>query len=336
MLDHPNERSLHLRPVPRTGGLAIVGGIILGLCALLVSQLAAPGSIVDASREAAFVRAVWWVGGCLIAVALLSFLDDLFHLSAAARFVTQFVVAAVFIFVLNLRIETVYLPFGGSVWLKVMSAPLILLGIVWLINLYNFMDGMDGFAGGMAVIGFGFLGLLAGSQGEPLIASVSSLVVTATLGFLVFNFPPARIFMGDVGSTALGFLVGALSAYGIHRRTFDVWTPVLMFSPFVVDATATLLRRIAQGKKVWRPHREHYYQRLVLAGWTHRRTTLCEYALMVACGLSALRYARAAEGERLGWLLAWIAIYVALTRYVRRVESRAGVAQNKLARSPLR
>ena len=174
----------------------------------------------------------------------------------------------------------------------------------------------------MTVLGFGFLSYLAWTGKNYFIAWVALLTACAAIGFLLYNKPPARIFMGDVGSTLLGFLAGALSLLGVHQGLFDLWVPVLIFSPFIVDATVTLLRRLLRGAKVWQAHREHYYQRMVLLGWSHGKTVLAEYLLMSACGLSAVAYDRAGEGVRLALLLAWLLIYFALAFSVRIVEQK--------------
>src|SRR5262249_7601544 len=142
----------------------------------------------------------------------------------------------------GLAIRAVPLPGLGAVPLGWLAVPLTLIGLIWMANLYNFMDGIDGFAGGMALLGFGFLALLGAMGGPQFIALVALLTASAAAGFLVFNFPPARIFMGDVGSIFLGFLAGALAVLGVNDGLFDVWAPLLVFSPFVLDATTTLLR----------------------------------------------------------------------------------------------
>jgi UDP-N-acetylmuramyl pentapeptide phosphotransferase/UDP-N-acetylglucosamine-1-phosphate transferase len=182
------------------------------------------------------------------------------------------------------------------------------------------MDGMDGFAGGMTVIGFLFLCYLAWIGNHPLIAVISLLTAGAAAGFLFYNLPPAKIFMGDVGSIVLGFLAGSLSIMGVDSGLFDLWVPTLIFSPFIVDATVTLLRRLVRGERVWQAHREHYYQRLVLTGWSHRKTVLTEYCLMIASGLSAVTYSRAGETGRLAILITWVLIYGALALRVRIIE----------------
>ena len=129
--------------------------------------------------------------------------------------------------------------------------------------------------------------------------------------------------MGDVGSVPMGFLAAALTVMGVHDGVFDIWVPLLIFSPFIVDATVTLFRRLLRGERVWHAHREHYYQRLVLAGWGHPRTVLAEYLLMLACGFSAVAYTQTGEPWRLAILLWWVAAYAVLAWGVRQVESRA-------------
>ena len=128
--------------------------------------------------------------------------------------------------------------------------------------------------------------------------------------------------MGDVGSVTLGFLAGALALLGVNDGLFDIWVPALIFSPFIVDATVTLVRRLLRGEKVWLAHREHYYQRLVLAGWGHKKTVLVEYGLMVACGVSALVYMRLDEQWKLVLLLGWVTIYSCLAVTVHALEER--------------
>ena len=138
---------------------------------------------------------------------------------------------------------------------------------------------------------------------------------------MVYNFLPARIFLGDVGSAPLVFLAGCLALSGVRDRLFDVWVPLLIFSPFIVDATVTLGRRLLRGERVWRPHREHYYQRVVLAGWGHRRTVLTEYALMLACAATAAAYVSVNEVIQVLLLSAWAAVYCLLVYGVQTFET---------------
>ena len=253
ILDHPNERSLHQRPVPRVGGIGVAAGIAVSV---------------------PFVSPVeWWplwLGAGILAG--ISFLDDVVGLPIIRRLLVHVVVAGGAAFDL-LHDST------GVGWVL-----LIVVAIVWMTNLYNFMDGMDGLAGGMALFGFGFYAL-AGFLSDHISFAITNAVIAAAAGaFLLFNFHPARIFMGDAGSTLLGFLAACLGLVGWQLGIWTLWFPGLVFSPFIVDATVTLARRLLRGEKIWRAHREHYYQRLVLSGWGHRRTVLAEYGVMVLCG----------------------------------------------------
>jgi UDP-N-acetylmuramyl pentapeptide phosphotransferase/UDP-N-acetylglucosamine-1-phosphate transferase len=203
----------------------------------------------------------------------------------------------------------------------------LVLALGWMTNLYNFMDGSNGLAGGQALFGFAALGWAAGDT--PL-AWTAWACVGAASGFLIFNFDPARVFMGDAGSIVLGFLAGALGLAGWQQGLWPLWFPLLAFSPFVVDATVTLLRRGLRGEKVWQAHREHYYQRLVRMGWSHRRTALAEYALMAAVALSALALRSAPPLMQIAGLVLWAVLFLLLMVQVdfrwRRWQARQGSA----------
>lgn len=252
-LDPPNERSLHSHPVPRTGGVGVLVGLSLGV--VLVPE---------------FRSMLWW----LAPFVLISLLDDFRSIPAALRLAVHLVVAIAF------ALQFLELDWPVALLLGV--------AIAWMTNLYNFMDGADGLAGGMAVIGFGAYGLAAWLHGDAAFAYFVWCVAAAAAGFLIFNFAPASIFLGDVGSIPLGFLAGALGAVGTVREIWSWWFPVVVFAPFVVDATTTLLRRLVRREKVWQAHRDHYYQRLIRMGWSHRRTALAEYGLMAVCASGAV------------------------------------------------
>jgi len=172
---------------------------------------------------------------------------------------------------------------GADWWVLTIAA----LAIAWMINLYNFMDGADGIAGGMAVIGFGAYGAAALAGGDFLLAATSLSIAGAALGFLLFNFPPARVFMGDVGAIPLGCLAAVLDLAGWQRGAWPWWFGVLIFSPFIADASLTLAKRLMRGARVWRAHREHYYQRLIQSGWSHRKTAYAQYTMTLGCAAIA-------------------------------------------------
>jgi UDP-N-acetylmuramyl pentapeptide phosphotransferase/UDP-N-acetylglucosamine-1-phosphate transferase len=256
-LDRPNQRSLHGVPLPRSGGIGIHAGIMLAWVMI------APHLPI----------ALWLAFALLLAVSLL---DDLWGVPVPVRFVAYLLAA--YLLAVNLLLA----EFG------ILAVVVATLALAWIANLYNFMDGADGLAGGMALFGFSFYGIAAWLAGSQLFALVNFSVAAAAAGFLVFNFHPARIFMGDVGAVPLGFLAGACGLLGWLQHDWRWWFPLLVFSPFIVDASVTLARRLACRERVWQAHRDHYYQRLVQLGWGHRGTAVIEYALMTICGSVAL------------------------------------------------
>lgn len=279
-MDHPNQRSLHAAPIPRVGGLALMSGAMIGLLWQWES--------------------FWIVALCATLLMLVSLLDDIFGLPVKWRFLVHGAAAAGFL--------GVALGFNWGL----IGLAMLFVAMVWMINLYNFMDGSDGLAGGMALIGFGFYGLAAYLHGNDSLSFVSGSIAASALAFLLFNFHPAKVFMGDAGSIPLGFLAAALGIIGWREGIWPAWFPGMIFSPFILDASVTLLKRLVRGEKVWQAHREHYYQRLVQMGWGHRNTALLEYGLMTGVGLSALWML--ALGSLLRALLigAWLIVYVAL------------------------
>ena len=200
VLDAPNERSLHVMPTPRTGGIAIVVSLIIGIGYLWVRH-ATPWPLAI---------------GCAAAllVSVISLLDDIYTLTPWIRLAVQ-VLAAVFAIGAGVSLSSIHLPGISQHLPYVLAGACTFIFLVWMTNLYNFMDGMDGFAGGMAVVGFSVLGYLGLRADDIGYAGVCFSVATASAGFLVFNFPPARIFMGDTGSSTLGYMVGILGI--VHR-----------------------------------------------------------------------------------------------------------------------
>src|SRR3989344_3972792 len=306
ILDQPNDRSLHTQPTPRSGGLAILAAVY-ACGATAIYWLGQPGD--------AFYG---WMGGTGAIVAAISYLDGRYPLPSAFRIIGH-ILAATLITFGGFAISHMELPglvLSLPYWIGVIVT---LLFVVWMLNLYNFMDGMDGFAGGMTVFGFSAFAVLGLSAGSTLFSVLSLIVAAAAMGFLVFNFPPARIFMGDTGSSTLGFLAASMSLWAVHERIFPFWAAILVFSPFIVDATITLLRRLLQGGEVWRAHKTHYYQQLVQTGWGHRKTVLWEYVLMTACAGSAIWVVRQTETVQWWTIGFWTVVYALLIAMVRRL-----------------
>jgi UDP-GlcNAc:undecaprenyl-phosphate/decaprenyl-phosphate GlcNAc-1-phosphate transferase len=276
--DVPNQRSLHARPVPRSGGIAMMAGIFSGFAILQTPLVVVlPAAVLVA----------------------LSHVDDIYGLPIPVRLGTQFAAAAGF-------------AFGALPAVALPSLVLIVIGILWMTNLYNFMDGSDGLAGGMTVTGFTFLGAGAWMSGDDALLIECAIVAAAGAAFLPFNFPPARVFMGDAGSVPLGFLAAVLPLSGWRDGDWPFWFPAAVFAPFIADSTLTLLKRVGAGERFWEAHNQHYYQRLVRMGWGHRRTALAEYALMLACGTTALWALREPLPLQLCALIGLVALHAVL------------------------
>lgn len=278
--DVPNERSLHSMPVPRIGGVGLMAGVLCGW-ALMLNAL------------------VWWVVLPLLILFMVSLLDDMRSLPVKQRLLAHLIAAAM-------------LVAGSGLFAQqgVVIAVAVLLFTVWMTNLYNFMDGSDGLAGGMTLFGFSIYGFAALFVHNIPLATLNFCIAISAASFLYFNFHPAKIFMGDSGSIPLGFLAAAMGLWGWQQGVWMAWFPLLIFSPFIVDASVTLVKRALRGVRVTEAHREHYYQRLVQMGWGHRNVALAEYGLMLAVGISALLVLRAP----LPWqmLLAWGAVYIGI------------------------
>ena len=254
--DKPNIRSLHKESKPRMGGMIFMPIILL----------------------------MWFFSGLdtpiyltltVIGLMTVSFLDDLKNTSAVLRLIFHIILILFFVLCLDISLNLFYLG-------------LVALFLVWMSNLFNFMDGSDGMAAGMAVIGFFSYAITSYIAGDYSFALKNGIIMTCSLSFLLFNFSSAKIFMGDVGSISLGFLSGAMGIIGWQKELWPLWYPLLIFSPFIVDATTTLLKRIIKKEKFWQPHREHYYQRLILLGWSHKKTALVSYVVMICLSLISL------------------------------------------------
>jgi len=324
ILAHPNERTLHSMPTPQTGGLAVIGSVVISL--ILAASVLAITQPSKAVLPKGVASGSLWIVVSMLLIFVVSFIDDCVGLPAVLRLGVQAVSAFIIIGGVGLTLSSIPIPGGPNILLGIATIPVSVLVLLWMANLYNFMDGMDGFAGGMTFFGFGFLAYFGWQAHFPVMLIIAVFVAMAALGFLTHNFPPARIFMGDAGSITVGFLAGTLMILGVRDGIFEIWVPIMIFSPFIVDATITLIRRVLCRKKIWQAHREHYYQRLVLSGWTHRRTVLAEYGVMVLCGGLAVLYHHSTDKVRLIILGAWVGMFVLIAMLVHALERKKAMA----------
>jgi len=273
VLDIPNHRSSHTVPTPRGGGVAIVIAFATGIVALWALERLSPH------------LAIALLGGGGI-VALVGFVDDHRHLPALWRLCAHFVAAA---WVLAWLGGLPPVPFAGAERdLGPVGDLLAAVALVWMLNLYNFMDGIDGIAAVETVAVCA--GAILLSMVSPLTTGpwqLLLLLVAATFGFLAWNFPPARIFMGDAGSGFLGIVLGAFALDAAHREPTWLWSWIILLAVFIADATITLLFRLRRGDRLYEAHRTHAYQHATQRFGSHLPVSL-------AVGVITL-----------GWLLPW-------------------------------
>ena len=260
MLDLPGQRRSHRMPTPRGGGIGIVLAVLACLAILLACTGSAPGSMASIPLIASVTL-----------VALVGWIDDHRSLAPGIRLLAHALAVALLAWpVAGELLELATNP--GWPWLV---AAMLVGGAaaIWSINLHNFMDGIDGLLASQALFVFVALALLCFDAGRNVEAQAIGILGAATLGFLPFNFPKARVFMGDVGSGVLGLLVAVATGWVIAALPAGLEYALIASSAFVVDSTATLLSRMFSGRRWYSAHREHLYQWLVRSGFSHVRVT---------------------------------------------------------------
>ncbi len=276
LLDIPNDRSSHSIPKPRLGGAAIAIAFFV-TCATMIALGERPFP-----SGAALAGALG--GGALI--ALFGLMDDVRGLDARLKLLAQ-VAAAAIVVSSGVVLREFRLPLVGTIELGSLAAPATMLWIVAIVNFYNFIDGIDGLAAGIGLIASSFLYFIAGLAGASGLRGLYAVLAGASFGFLRFNFPPARIFMGDMGSTFIGFTFAVLAVAG-EGAGIPAFLTLLLLASAIGDAALTLIRRALRRERLFSPHRTHYYQRLTSLGLSHKQVTLLEYLVTVLLGASAV------------------------------------------------
>lgn len=263
LMDIPNARSSHVSPMPRGGGIAIV---VVTLSALSITALG--------DSEGLAYTIAWMAGGAVVALAGL--IDDIRALSPAVRLAVHVIAALIVLF----ATRGLPVPSGGGVDFGSLGWVIGAGAIIWSINSYNFMDGIDGLAASecLFVAGAAVVLLCWSHRADPLQFPLLALAA-ASAGFLIWNFPPAKIFMGDVGSGFVGFSVAAAAFMTAATGSLSLWSWLILNGLFFADATSTLLVRLLRGERVYLAHRSHVYQRLATRWGSHRRVTIA-YAVI--------------------------------------------------------
>ena len=298
LMDVPGLRSSHDVPVPRIGGIGILMGVVIA-------------SLIICSYTTAFVVAL----GLGIVVAAVSFMDDVYTLPSMPRLVVHLVGAGLLVYLVGLEVPNIGLPYIQRVQPlpKIVGLILAALCAVGFLNFFNFMDGINGISSAQGIIGGITLSILLAMHANSNSMIIAAALAGGCLGFLPHNFPKVKIFMGDVGSTVLGFSLAMLTIIGASRTEIPWVAFLLPFSLYLYDGTFTLFKRIIRLENFLKPHREHHYQLLVRSGWSHAAVTGIYSLQFTACSVLAILYAvTESQPLRLGILIAlvvWFGIF---------------------------
>jgi UDP-N-acetylmuramyl pentapeptide phosphotransferase/UDP-N-acetylglucosamine-1-phosphate transferase len=290
IIDHPNERSSHSASIPKSGGISIVITFLFGM------------GIIYSFADEQLVHRDYFVSFvfCSILIAAISLYDDITSKSIKFKFISQ-IIAVLLVLIFGIVIDTISLPLLGPVNLGWSAYLISFIWIFGLTNAYNFMDGLDGLMAGITAIVSLFFMIICYSQGSSFVFISCYSLLAGSLGFLLFNFPPAKIFMGDVGSAFIGFTLAVLAIiaarYDASHTSFLVM-PLLLFN-VLFDTTFTFFRRMLKGEKVTMAHKTHLYQLMNQLGFSHMEVTLTQYCMVFLQGLGALWMIQIEGSERL-------------------------------------
>lgn len=309
LLDRPNGRSAHIRPTPRLGGIGILIAFLAGTYVALVNTGATAGALAVIAATAA--------------VSLVGLIDDVRPLSARIRLGAQALAAVA---VIGFNLGQIDLAWNLGTLPRAILLPASILWMVWVTNLYNFMDGIDGLAGGQAVVAGAAISAAAFGAGSYVQGALALVLAASASGFLIFNLAPASIFMGDVGSTAIGFLFAALP-FVPGGGGVPIEAIAIVLSLFILDATTTLVRRIVRGERLFEAHRTHLYQRPLAFGTPHSIITAAVFPGMLAVGVCGALYGSASTAGRRQLVAVVVTIFASYAAVVLRMERRRRAVQ---------
>lgn len=305
--DKPNQRKVHYKIMPRLGGLAIYISFVIG--------------IIIARPEYPLVNTLSaiMVGSTIIIIT--GIFDDIFDISPKVKFLGQLVAAFVVVFWGGVQVQFINLPFtDGILEFGFFSIPITILWIVGITNAINFIDGLDGLAAGVSSIALITISAMAVLFGDPFVATIAAIVLASTVGFLFYNFYPAKIFMGDTGALFLGFMISVLSLLGFKHVAFVSFIiPIIILGVPISDTFFAILRRILNKTPISAPDKSHLHHCLLGLGFTHRQTVLIIYAMSAFFGLAAFIFSQAK-------VLGSIALIVTLLIAIEVLAEKIGLA----------
>jgi len=274
--DKPNHRKVHNKVMPRLGGLAIYLSFIIGL---IISRQDSPY--------------LWWIIFGSTIIVITGVLDDKFTLPPRYKLIGQFLAAIVAIRG-GFDLEFINLPFGGKLEFGYFIIPITLLWIIGITNAINLIDGLDGLAAGVSAIALITLSIMAFIQGDIFVLTIALIILGSTLGFLLFNFYPAKIFMGDSGALFLGYMIAVLSLLGFKNVTFFSFViPIIILGVPISDTFFAIIRRIINKQPISSPDRFHLHHRLLSSGLSHQQAVLVIYAIAIMFSLAAVLFSMA-------------------------------------------
>jgi UDP-GlcNAc:undecaprenyl-phosphate GlcNAc-1-phosphate transferase len=298
-MDAPDARKVHVRPIPRLGGIAIY-----------IAFMAAVVCTVEITTEVAGL-----IAGATV-IAIVGIVDDLKDLPAKVKLVGQIIAAAVLV-AFDVRIDWITNPFGdyffdSVIYLEYLAIPVTLFWIVGLTNTVNLIDGLDGLAAGVSMIASITILLVALQQNDIAVAVLMAALAGSALGFLHYNFNPARIFMGDTGSMFLGYILAGVSIIGAVKSaaTIALIVPIFALGLPILDTAFAIVRRYMSGKPIFKPDRGHLHHRLLDLGFSQKQAVLLMYVISGMLGLSAIALTEVSSGFAMGIIIAVMAAVV--------------------------
>lgn len=274
-VDQPNQRKVHSKAMPRLGGLGIFLSFMIGYFIFY--------------QDSPYF---WYIFIGAVLIATVGFFDDIYQLSATVKFLIQ-LIAALIVVLGGIEINFVNLPFNEAVHFGYFSIPITILWIVGVTNAINLIDGLDGLAAGVSSIALLTISGLAVSLGDVFVATIGFMMLGSTLGFLVFNFYPAKIFMGDTGALFLGFMIGVLSVLGFKNATlFSLIVPISILGVPILDTLFAIIRRVVHKQPLHKPDKLHLHHCLLKLGFGHRQTVILIYAMSALFSIAALIFNR--------------------------------------------
>lgn len=287
-VDRPNYRKVHARIMPRLGGLAIFGSFLIAYFILR------PVDPISNAVEPAFIPITTAIIIGAFIIIITGMLDDIFEITAKAKIAGQLIAASVVVIGGGLEISFINLPFGGEIDFGYFSIPLTIIWIIAITNAINLIDGLDGLAAGVSSIALITLSAMAFIMGDVFVMSTAAILAASSIGFLLYNFHPAKIFMGDTGALFLGFMISVLALMGFKNVTMvALIIPVIMLGVPISDTFFAIVRRVREKQMISVADRSHLHHCLLNIGFSHSQTVLIIYGIAALFGLAALLFSQA-------------------------------------------